>query len=239
MVSPLCALEVQKQNSLDFSNSCSFLGQKNLNGKREKLTPPADLLRSHHQICAGLHRRADGQQQALIVAPQQKPLPPRVPQGPLQRQERSHPSAAVLRPKQTETEKQLYSRFSSVVQSLIRSSHWAQGLLGGVIRALNFGLQATAGERRLLAKTNKRQAPESFLPAPARRQEGKAPGQHGAHPAALPPGPLGEAEQCTSLRTAGVLVCSVFTHHLSNAFNAVSGGWRLLKILSTFQADTR
>lgn len=113
------------------------------------------------------------------------------------------------------------------------------GCLAGVICALNFGLQATAEEQHLPAKINNRQAPESFLPAPARRQEGKAPGQRGAHPAALPPGPLGETEQCTSLRTAGVLVCSVFTHHLSNAFNAVSGGWRLLKILSTFQADTR
>lgn len=125
------------------------------------------------------------------------------------------------------------------MQSLFRSSRWAHGLLGGVICALNFGLQATAEEQHLLAKINKRQAPESFLPAPARQQEGKAPGQHGAHPAALPPGPLGKTEPCTSLRTAGVLVCSVFTHHLSNAFNAVSGGRRLLKILSTFQADTR
>lgn len=52
-------------------------------------------------------------------------------------------------------------------------------LLGGVICALNSGLQATAEEQHLLAKTNRRQAPESFLPAPARRQEGRHPGSPG------------------------------------------------------------
>lgn len=123
----------------------------------------------------------------------------------------------------------MYSQRSSVVQSLIRSGRWAQRLLGGVICALNFGLRATAEEQHLVAKINKRQAPESFLPAPARQQEGKAAGQRGAHPAALPPGPLGETEPSTSLRTAGVLVCGVFTHHLSNAFNAISWGMEVIK----------
>lgn len=126
------------------------------------------------------------------------------------------------------------------MQSLIPSSLRAHGLLGGVICALNFGLQATAEEQHLVAKINKRQAPESFLPAPARRQEGTAPWQHRAHPAALPPAPAARERGEGHLPpTAGVLVCSVSTHRLSNAFNAESGGWRLLKILSTFQADTR
>lgn len=130
------------------------------------------------------------------------------------------------------------------MQSLIPSSLRAHGLLGGVICALNFGLQATAEEQHLVAKINKRQAPESFLPAPARRQEGMAPGQHRAHPAVLPPAPTARERGEGKGRGAPpshcqVLVCSVSTHRLSNAFNAESGGWRLLKILSTFQADTR
>lgn len=66
-----------KAKSLGFSNSCFFL-VKNLNGKRENLTLTADLLQSHHQICAGLHRRAKEQRQALIIAVQQKLLPLRV-----------------------------------------------------------------------------------------------------------------------------------------------------------------
>lgn len=76
------------------------------------------------------------------------------------------------------------------MQSLIPSSLRAHGLLGGVICALNSGLQATAEEQHLVAKINKRQAPESFLPAPARQQEGMATGQHRAHPAVLPPAPI-------------------------------------------------
>lgn len=126
------------------------------------------------------------------------------------------------------------------MQSLIPSSLWAHGLLGGVICTLNFGLQATAEEQHLIAKINKRQAPESFLPAPAWQQEGMAPGQHRAHPAMLPPAPVARERGEGHLPpTAGVSVCSASTHRLSNAFNAESGGWRLLKILSTFQADTR
>jgi len=76
----------------------------------------------------------------------------------------------VLHTKQIQTETQLYSQRGSVAQSLARSSRRAQGLLGGVIRALNFGLQAPAAEQHLLAKINKRQAPGSFLPALGRRQ---------------------------------------------------------------------
>lgn len=77
MLSPLRALEAQKQNLWAFQTAALFL-VKTLNGKREKLTPPADLLQSHRQICAGLHRGAEGQQRALIVAQQQKLLPLRV-----------------------------------------------------------------------------------------------------------------------------------------------------------------
>lgn len=190
MVSPLCALEVQKQNHRAFQAAAPFL-VKNLNGKRENPTPPAALLQSLHQICAGLHRRAEGQQRALIVPLQQKLLPLRVLRGPLQRKERSPAAAAVLHTNQIKIKQELDSQRRSVVQSLIRSSGWAHGLLGRVTCALNLGLQATAEEQHLLAKINKRPAPESFLPAPARQQEGGVAGQHGAHPAALPPRPPG------------------------------------------------
>jgi len=73
-VSPLRALEMQKQNHRAFQAAALFL-VKILNGKRENLTPTADLLQSPHQICAGLHRSAKGQRRALIVALQQKLLP--------------------------------------------------------------------------------------------------------------------------------------------------------------------
>lgn len=91
MVSPLCALEVQNQNHRAFQTAACFSVKKNLNGKRENPTPKADLPQSHRQICAGLHRRAEGQRRALIVALRQKLLPPRVLRGPLQRKERSPP----------------------------------------------------------------------------------------------------------------------------------------------------
>lgn len=63
------------------------------------------------------------------------------------------PSAAVPHTKQI---KPRNSCALSVVQSLIPSSLRAHGLLGGVICALNFGLQATAEEQHLVAKINKK-----------------------------------------------------------------------------------
>lgn len=63
------------------------------------------------------------------------------------------PSAALLHTKQI---KPRNSCALSVVQSLIPSSLRAHGLLGGVICALNFGLQATAEEQHLVAKINKK-----------------------------------------------------------------------------------
>lgn len=131
------------------------------------------------------------------------------------------PSAAVLHTKQIKPRNSCALRAALLCNPSFLSSLRAHGLLGGVICALNFGLQATAEEQHLAAKINKRQAPESFLPAPARRQEGMAPGQHRAHPAVLPPAPAArERGEGLLPPTAGVLVCSVSTHRLSNAFNA-------------------
>lgn len=59
------------------------------------------------------------------------------------------------------------------------------------------------------------QAPENFLLATEQCQQGKAPGQHGAHPA---PGFLcvpSSKRSGTELPTARVLAFIGFSHHLS------------------------
>lgn len=135
------------------------------------------------------------------------------------------PSAAGLHTKQIKPRNSCALR-AAVVQSLIPSSLRAHGLLGGVICALNFGLQATAEEQHLIAKINKRQAPESFLPALVRRQEGMAPWQHRAHPAALPPAPAAR-ERGTSLPPPGSLfvVFPLIVSAMLLTPNLVDGGY--------------
>lgn len=175
--------------SLHFSNGSSSFGPNPSNGKRENLTPTAGS--SAISSCSELDTSWEswGQWQALTAALQQELLPLRVLWEPLRRKERAHPQLLHF------IQKQIKPRNSCALSLLCNPSFLAvsghTGCFGGVICALNFGLQATAEEQHLVAKINKRQAPESFLPALARRQEGMAPGQHRAHPAVLPLAPEG------------------------------------------------
>lgn len=108
------------------------------------------------------------------------------------------------------------------MQSLILSSSRVLGLLGRVICALNFGLQATAGSKAL-AKTNKaqRHLKTSCLQQSSSSRESHQESHQQSQRAAwstpctvLPPGPSAKRSAAWP-GAAGVLAFIVLSHHLS------------------------